>query len=84
MNDFDNTLPQSDISVVKLEVELKSLEKKLGRKGGQAIHQLLDSIRIYVKNPEKDIESLRQIHRDLHRVIAKIQDIQEKDLDWEN
>lgn len=82
MNDFEGMLPEIELELVSVEVELESLAKKLDRKSRRSIDELLTGIGAYVKEPDKDVGKLRNIHRDLHRVIEHVEAIQQ-DLNWE-
>ena len=82
MNDFEDMLPQIKLELVSIEVELESLAKKLDRRSRQSINELLKRIRLCVGDRSKSISDLRGIYRDLHRVIARVEELQ-KDLNWE-
>jgi hypothetical protein len=83
MNDFEGMLPQVEMELASIEVELESLRRKLDRKPGRPVDQLLRDVKAYNKAQTKDIKALRRIHIDLHKAVTRIEEIQE-DLRWES
>ena len=82
LNDYNDFLPQIRLELAKAEVALKTLRKKVGkREHKKPINSLIKTIKNYKPNPEGE-EELRQIHIDLYKIVAEVQELR-KDQKWE-
>jgi len=81
MDDPINLLPQTEIELINLEVELKGINSKLARKKIYPINELLKTLKSYdIKSGNIDI--LRSIYLETHKMIISLESFQE-DQKWE-
>ena len=77
---FDKYALEIEEEVDRSEVLLESLKNKLDGEAKKSIEQLLKDIESY--NKRKDKKAVRQIYRNISKVIIRIKEIQE-DRKWE-
>jgi len=80
-SDFLDSRHEIDLEIVQIEINLKSLEKKLPGSLKSSVKRVLKQLKRY-DNQDNKPDSLWQFYIDLQKLIAEIHEFQ-SDLNWE-
>jgi len=82
MNDFENSIPQVEMTLSYVQVELESLSKKVNRKHRQPINLLVQEIESYIHSGGKNKDDLWRLYIGINKTIQRVSVLVE-DLSWE-